>query len=73
MEDVSKHASTHPALITASAAKASARTPMAGPVLVRSEQKHLLHSSDHYFSFLSLYFALLSTDGYLPISSVTEK
>lgn len=39
-EDVSRRALTHPALITASAAKASACTLTAAPVLVRSEQKH---------------------------------
>lgn len=42
-EDASKHVSTHLALITVSAAKASACTLMAGPALVSSKQKCLLH------------------------------
>lgn len=59
MEDVSKHASTPPALITASAAKASACTPMAGPVLVRSEPKNLLTPIISTSAHCILHFAVL--------------
>lgn len=41
MEDASKHVSTHRALITVSAAKASACTLMVGPALVSSKQEYL--------------------------------
>lgn len=43
MEDASKRVSTHQALITVSAVKASACTLMVGPALVSTKQKYLLH------------------------------
>lgn len=54
--DASKRVSTHLALITVSAAKASACTLMAGPALVSSKQKYLLHLAVTIFkAFLLLH------------------